>query len=509
MKSEDRKAQERILKKIKLIRSSGSSIDISETKLEKKARIERATKDVKFCVEYYFPHYATAECADFQIKWAKRVKKDPEFIGFAKWGRGQAKSVWNNVIIPFWLWLDSRDEYFVLIGQNETRAKKLLEDIRLEFEVNPRIINDFGEQKKTGKWEEGDFQTKNGFIGQALGLGQSCRGLRIGNKRPSLVNGDDLETRRTIKNELAQDDLVEWFETELLGALDGDSEHGFSERVIISNNWFAPMMFIKKLAARHPDWHVNEVLAYDPITIKPTWHQKYTPEYFMRKRKKMGHMQADAEYCHKVHVKGKYFLPEEIQWSKIPRLDYFEAIVAHWDVAYAGTAKSDYNAVRIWGLKNKEFYYITSFVKQTKMRAAIEFMYDFEKHKPKNCIIHWQFEAQFWNDEIQRTLEEVEEDYGFYLPIEKVQVEKVKKVDRILTLKPYYQNNRIWYNINMQSHNDTQVGLAQLYAMEPNHKSHDDAPDADQQCIKKLETFIYTDKKGSYSMGIYKLKHDY
>lgn len=504
MKQADKKAQERLLEKIKLIRSSGTSYDPSETKTEQRARIARAKKDVKFCVEYYFPHYATAPCADFHIKWANKVKKNPEFIGFAKWGRGQAKSVWNNIIIPFWLWLDEGDQYFVLIGQNEKRAQQLLEDIRLEFEHNPRIIADFGEQKKLGSWEDGFFVTKGGFIGQALGLGQSCRGLRVGNKRPKLINGDDLETRKTIKNEQAQDELVEWFETELLATMDGEYE-----RAMISNNWFAATMFIKKLATRHPDWFVHEVLAYDPVTIIPTWLGKYANNYFKKKRKKMGSMAADAEYCHIVHIKGKIFTPEETQWCKIPRLDHFEAIVGHWDVAYAGNAKSDYNAVRIWGLKNKQFYYITSFVKQTKMRAAIEYMYDFEKHKPKNCIIHWQFEAQFWNDEIERTFKEVEIEKGFYLPCEKIQVARVKKFDRILTLKPYYQNSRMWYNEAMKSHNDTQIGLAQLYAIEPNYKSNDDAPDADEQAIKKLETFIYSNRTGTIKTGRVERKHLY
>lgn len=504
MKQQDKIAQQRILEKIKLIRSSGGTINANETEAEQKARIERCKKDVKACVEYYFPHYATSECADFHIKWANKVKKDKNFVGFAKWGRGQAKSVWNNVIIPFWLWLNDEDVYFVLIGQNEKKAQQLLEDIRLEFQDNPRIINDFGEQKKMGSWEDGFFITKGGFIGQALGLGQSCRGLRVGNKRPTLINVDDSETKKTIKNERIQDEYVEWFEQELLPTMDGTCE-----RALVSNNWFAPVMYIKKLAERHPDWFVHEVMAYNPVTFEPTWHQKYTSDYWRKKSGKMGSIAAQAEYCHIVHIKGKIFSPEETQWTKLPRLDHFEAIVGHWDVAYAGTAKSDFNAVRIWGLKDKQFYYITSFVKQTKMRAAIQFMYDFEKNKPKNCIIHWQFEAQFWNDEIERTFSEVEEEFSFYLPCEKIKVDKVKKYDRILTLKPYYQNNRIWFNEKMKSHNDTRIGLMQLYSIEPNYKSNDDAPDADEQAIKKLETFIYSNKTGNIKTGRVQRKHLY
>jgi hypothetical protein len=504
MKQEDKIAKQRILEKIKLIRSSGGSINPNETKAEQKERIERAKKDVKFCVEYYFPHYATSECAAFHLEWANKVKRDKHFTGFAKWGRGQAKSVWNNVIIPFWLWMNEGDQYFVLIGQNEKRAQQLLEDIRLEFEVNPRITNDFGPQKKLGSWEDGFFITQGGFIGQALGLGQSCRGLRIGNKRPKLINVDDSETKKTIKNEKIQDEYVEWFEQELLPTMDGEYE-----RAMVSNNWFAAVMYIRKLAAKHPDWFVHEVMAYDPVTFKPTWHQKYDDQYFRKKSKKMGTLAAEAEYCHKVHIRGKIFVPEETQWCKLPRIDHFEAIVGHWDVAYAGNEKSDYNAVRLWGLYQKQFYYITSFVKQTKMRAAIEFIYDFQKNKPDSCILHWQFEAQFWNDEIERTLNEVEEAYGFYTPIEKVVVPKGKKYDRILTLKPYYQNNRIWYNEKMICHNDTLVGLAQLYGIEPGYTTKDDAPDADEQAIKKLETFIYSNKTGNMKSGKVQRKHLY
>ena len=62
---------------------------------------------------------------------------------------------------------------------------RLLEDLRAEFEANPRILADFGEQMQIGSWEAGFFITKGGFIGQALGMGQSVRGLRVKNKRPT------------------------------------------------------------------------------------------------------------------------------------------------------------------------------------------------------------------------------------------------------------------------------------------------------------------------------------
>jgi len=484
MKREDKKALEAYKKRLEFARSAGN-VNAFETKAEQQQRIERAKKDVRFLVQYYFPHYATSECADFQVEWAEMVKKDKNFIGFAKWGRGQAKSVWNNIIIPFWLWINEGKKYFVLIGQNETRAKQLLEDIRAEFEANPRIIHDFGEQHNLGQWEKGFFITKGGFIGQALGLGQSCRGLRVREKRPDHVNCDDLETRKTIKNENTQNEHVEWFEQELLAAMDGEYE-----RATISNNWFAQKMFIKKLSERHPDWKVHEVIAYNTVTFEPTWHQKYSSDYFRKKEKKLGRSSAQAEYCHIVIIKGTVFLPEETQYANLPNLNHFKMIVGHWDVAYSGKPKSDYNAVRIWGLKDKDFYYINGFVKQTKMRKALDFMCYINKHLPPTVHISWQYEAQFWNDEVERTISEAQEANDTNLMLYQIDTPKTKKYLRIESLQTYWQNSRVWWNIKLKSNVDHNTGLNQYYGFGSGSTEKDDAPDADHQAILRLSKHI-------------------
>ena len=42
------------------------------------------------------------------------------------------------------------------------------------------------------------------------------------------------------------------------------------------------------------------------------------------------------------------------------------AIVAHWDIAYAGTDTSDFNACKIWGRHKNDFWLIDGFVKAVK-----------------------------------------------------------------------------------------------------------------------------------------------
>jgi len=485
MRATDKTALERYKKKLELIRSK-SNVNPNETQLDKKEAIERCKKDVEFLVQRYFPHYATSKCADFQLEWAKKVKKDKNFTGFAKWGRGSAKSVWNNVIIPFWLWMNEGKTYFVLIGTSEKKAARLLEDLRAEFESNPQIIADFGEQKNLGNWDESLWVTKSGFIGHALGFGQSCRGLRVGEQRPNYYNLDDLESRQTIKNEKRQDEMVEWVENELLPSMDSDRE-----RLLISNNWFAVKMFVRKLAEKHPDWTVHEVKAYNPVTYEPTWKAKYKPDYFLNKEQKMGTIACLAEYNHEAKPSGKIFKPEMIQWGKAPNLNHFKIIVGHWDVAYAGTETADFNAVKVWGLdKNNNFWLLDSYVKQSKMRGAVEWMCNMQKRLPETAMIHWRYESQFWNGELERTIREVEQLNGINLNISSVNTPRTKKYDRILVLHPYYQNGRMYYSEKLIPHNDTQVGLAQLFGIEPGYNTHDDSPDADEQAVKFLEAYV-------------------
>jgi len=503
LKQQDKIAQKRILEKIKLIRSSGH-INPNETKQERKAAIEICKKDFAKCVQRYFPHYADSPSAKFHIELAKYLSKNLTAKAFAEWGRGLAKSVLCDILIPFWLWLKGEKVYMVIVGNSYDKAKQLLEDLRLEWENNAQIIGDHGEQKNLGSWEDGFYMTSNGFIGQAIGMGQSCRGLRVKNLRPNYIVMDDCETAQSVKNERRQDEVVEWVEKHLLPTMDGETR-----RFVQANNAFAPVMIQKKLQERHPEWFVHHIKAYDPVTYKPSWPEKYSDHYFKIVEEEIGVLAAQAEYNQEPHVEGKIFKEEHIQWAKLPRIDHFEIIVGHWDIAYAGTATADYNAVRVWGLKEKQFYYIDSFVRKSKMRAALEWMCQFQMSLPNSVYVHWQFEAQFWNDEVERTIREIEDTYQIELRLTKVQNPRTKKYDRILSIHPYYQNGRVYWNEKKKAHRDTQIAKAQLLGIEPNYKGHDDAPDADECAIGFLSKHIYSRRPGTISTGRVERKHLY
>lgn len=487
MKQADKKALERYLDKLRLIRE-GAAANPFETSAEKAAIKERIKGDINFMVMFLFPHYATSECADFQIKLAGRVKKNKTCRILVRWPRGHAKSVWCNIIIPMWLWINGEEMFEIIAGNTYDKAKELLSDIQAEFVANARLIHYFGDQHLAGSWADGNFSTKDGrFHGMAIGMRQSVRGLRKRALRPNYISCDDLEDQQTCKNPKRQDDIVQWIENDLLKTMDGDTR-----RYVHPNNDPYVRSIQNILEKRHPKWHLDKVIAYDENYI-PAWPEKYSPDYF-REQEADGILAARAEFCHEPLIEGKIFTPDLIQWGKAPRIDHFTTIVAHWDVAYSGN--NDYNAVQVWGLHGMNFWHLKAYVRRCKMEAVINWMYDYEDSLPSGTIVVWRVEAQFWNDPVRQAIETVRSSRGRWLNISIVDRSKTNKYDRILSMHPYYQNGRIYYDIREQASNDMLTSLQQLYGIEPKYSTHDDAPDADQQAIEYLAQFVSYNRGG-------------
>ena len=505
-KQRDRQKAELYLKKLEVARQS-TSVNPFETREETEARIARAREDVAYMVKTYFPKYAEVESAPFQIDFASAVANDPLFKGFAEWGRGLAKSVWCNIFIPIWLWMRGEDVFMCLMSDSEDRADELLADVQAELDGNPLIVHDFGSQKAEGDWEVGNFKTiDHRFIGMAFGVKQKVRGLRVRQRRPNLWVIDDLETPDTISNPKRMSRQARHIEADVMGTMVADRR-----RILYANNRFARVMTQTMLQERHPEWKVFQVKAYNKVTYEPAWKARYDAGFYRQQEKDMGIVAAYAEYNHEHKIEGKIFSEEQIQWTDLPDLTEFKMIVAHWDIAYAGNETSDYNAIKVWGLKDRNFFLIDCYVKQSKMLPAVMWLADFKKSLPEGVNFIAQYESQFWNGEVQRSIDDAEETAGIYLNLMKCQTPKTNKLGRMITMQPYYQNSRIYYNAKLKSHNDTQVGIIQLCAVEEGSTEHDDSPDADQQALAVLDKYDTPVKKvsGEKSWRVGKFTHKY
>ena len=483
-KKTDKLLAEQYLAKLDIV-TKANDVNPFETRATQLARIERAKKDVVFMVETYLPHYATAPCAPFHSIAANTIADDVLIKFFAEWGRGLAKSVWCDIIIPLWLWMRGEDVFFCLMSDSKERAQELLADVQAELEGNPLLIHDFGQQKCEGSWEIGNFKTiDQRFIGMAFGIKKKVRGVRVKQRRPNLWVIDDLETPDTISNPKRMRKQAEQIERDIIPTMTGAIR-----RLLYANNKFARVMTQTILQERHPTWKVNQIKAYNKVTHEPAWKGMYSAEYYKQQEIDMGIVAAYAEYLHETKLEGKNFSEDQIQWCDLPSLQDMVIIVVHWDIAYTDNETSDYNAVKAWGTYDRKFYKIDCYVKQSKMKQAARWMCEFKKSLPSGVNVIFQYEAQFWNEEVQRNIDEAEIEYGITLNIMKV-MSKGNKLGRMLTMQPYYQNSRMYYSNKLKSHNDTQVAISQLCAVEEGSTEHDDSPDADQQAISTLERYI-------------------
>ncbi len=488
----DKLKAEAFLKKLDIARNA-NDVNPFETKAEQRERIARAQDDPRYMIKTYLPHYAMADSAPFQIQLCKDVASDPLFIEFEEWGRGLAKSVYCNIIVPLWLWMRGEDVFLCLMSDSKERAQELLADIQAELEGNQLLIHDFGNQKCEGDWEIGNFKTiDQRFIGMAFGFKKKVRGVRVKQRRPNLWVIDDPETPDTIGSPKRMRKQADMIERDILATMTGSIR-----RMLYACNKFARVMTQTILQERHPDWRVRQVKAYNKVTYEPAWDY-YTADYYRTQEKNMGVVAAYAEYLHETKLEGAIFSEDQIQWAPMPPLEEFKMIVVHWDIAYAGNENSDYNAVKAWGLHGHNFWLIDGYVKQSKMKQAVAWMCEFKKRLGRNVNAVFQYESQFWNGEVQRAIDEVEDEYGINLNLMKILV-KGNKLMRMITMQPYYQNSRNYYNEALKSHSDTQIGIMQLCAVEEGMTEHDDSPDADQQAISKLE--LYCTPGGKKSNG--------
>lgn len=458
---------------------------------EKDKRIRRAKKDYEFFVMYYFPHYASDPCADFQIKEANKLMGDPNYFGVWEWPREHAKSVHADVVIPMWLWITDELKGMVLVGKNETDAANLLGDVQAEFEYNQRIIQDFGIQKKMGDWEEGEFEIADGILFKAYGRGQSARGIRNREKRPNYLVSDDLDDDEIVQNPKRVQKVVDW----LLGSVYGAMDIRASRFLFIGNRIHPESILAHVVGDVKPGDPKRKGLHHSKITAtvdgsftgEPTWHQKYTKEDLQRKFERMGFYLASREYFHRASLPGKNFKREWINWGYIPALSKMDSIVAYFDPSYKPKTSNDYKAIKVWGKKGIKLYNIDSFCKQTTITEAVQWLYDFHESLPQSVIVDYYMEDVFLQDMFFDDFELEAKNRGYYLPIRGDKRKKPDKLARILSLVPLWERGLVTYNRKQRKNYHMIVSIEQLMAIEKGSTLPDDGPDADEGAIWILQ----------------------
>ena len=133
-----------------------SDINPTDTETEIRQRRERLEKNDEEWFKYYFAMYCTCESAAFHRKATGRLMRNKRWYEVRAWSRELAKSARSMMEISK-LALTKKIRNVLLISNSADNAERLLLPFMANFEENQRIIQDYGQQKKPGAWETGEF----------------------------------------------------------------------------------------------------------------------------------------------------------------------------------------------------------------------------------------------------------------------------------------------------------------------------------------------------------------
>lgn len=446
-----------------------------------------------FC-EYYFPHYftlrdkvtgeviRTIHNAPFHNEAARKVRSTPNLKAVFQWPRGHAKSTHFDIFMPLWLMFQPKRliNFMVIVGKSEDSAIRLLGDIQAELEHNQRIIADFGRQRGSASWQDGEFKAANGVKFLACGRGQSPRGLRDRESRPDYIVIDDLDDDELCRNEKRVHDLTDWVKEALFGSLDVGRGRFIMVGNLISKN--SVLFNITKT----PGVFVSVIKAVDR-NGEPVWRGKWTKEEAREYRDFVGYRAWEKEMMHNPIVDGTIFRSEWIRFKKMPKLSKYEMLVCYTDPSFKSTTSNDYKASRLWGKIGNELHLIDCYVRQDTVSGMVRWLYNLYESLPEGVAVRFFMEANFMQDIILDEFTTEGNIRGYQLPLLPDKRKKPEKIQRIEAISPLWERGFVFYNEALKDSPDMQVGIEQTLALERGSRVHDDAPDADEGAIWYLQ----------------------
>lgn len=494
-KAEQKLAYEQWKEHCKRVQSiTDTSLMAVETPAARDKRRRRLLDNYAAFCEYYFPHYLTLRDkvtgevlrtihnAPFHNEAARKVRSTPNLKAVFQWPRGHAKSTHFDIFMPLWLMFQPKRliNFMVIVGKSEDSAIRLLGDIQAELEHNQRIIADFGRQRGSASWQDGEFKAANGVKFLACGRGQSPRGLRDRESRPDYIVIDDLDDDELCRNEKRVHDLTDWVKEALFGALDVGRGRFIMVGNLISKN--SVLFNITKT----PGVFVSVIKAVDR-NGEPVWRGKWTKEEAREYRNFVGYRAWEKEMMHNPIVDGTIFRAEWIRFKKMPKLSKYEMLVCYTDPSFKSTTSNDYKASRLWGKIGNELHLIDCYVRQDTVSGMVRWLYNLYESLPEGVAVRFFMEANFMQDIILDEFTTEGNIRGYQLPLLPDKRKKPEKIQRIEAISPLWERGFVFYNEALKDSPDMQVGIEQTLALERGSRVHDDAPDADEGAIWYLQ----------------------
>ena len=503
--------------------------------------------DMEFFGRAYFPHYFSRPSPEFHREldaiWQQGVLKgrypltaaDPKTISrlpgvrrAVAAPRGHAKSTNLTFKGTMHSTLYGYKHYPIIISDSSEQAEGFLDNIRVEFEENTAILEDFGPLAGS-VWRSNVLVTKTNIKIEAIGSGKKIRGRKHRNWRPDLIILDDVENDENVRTPEQRKKLKDWFDKAVSKCGDDYTDIVYIGTLLhydsllaktLANPAYRSIKYKAVIRFSQADdlWQQWETIftdlsnddreadalaffqAHKAAMLEGTqvlWEEKLSYYDLMVMRVSEGEASFNSEEqnepinpddCLFMEEWFDYYNEAEVNFGD-PAFDFFGFI----DPSLGKTKRSDFSAiVTLAKHKGSGYMYVVDadierrhpdriiadvLAKERWLRAS--FGHGYRKLGAETNQFQW-----FLKEELAKASAKA----GLYLPIEEVQ-QTSDKVMRIQTLQPDVKNKYIKFN---RRHKRLLEQLTQFPM-----GAHDDGPDAlegARSIAKKVKRFRILDR---------------
>ena len=488
-----------------------TAINADEDVAARDKRIKFLKSDFIAFSKYYFPNYFTADFAAFHKKFANKIINNNNNIFVTRsWSRDHAKSVVADLMIPLFLYFNNRLKNFLLVSRTEDNATELLKPLKINLEINQRIINDFGIQCGLNGWEMNKFVTTRNTSFRSIGKGQNPRGIRNEEYRPDGIVFDDIDDDEECRNSKRLDNSWDW----LMGALFGCFSISGNKLFIGVGNVIAKDSLLIRASKVSDDHEQIDILTHNqPIDLKriqqlskelkaekdakkaevikmaidylkagsaPSWKERFDILEVCYMIAKMGYRLSQREYFNNPISEGKVFKKDWMQFKKLPSLNNYRNLVAYLDPGFKKTKHSDTKALILVGLLNGEFHIRKTFCGQASINEMIEWCYVMDEFvKSRNSSYRLKMEEVFLQSLLYKDFADIAKAKNKPVPVSGDTRKKPDKNSRIESIAGYFERGQVYWDIDIQNDHHTIASIEQFINFESGITNKEDAaPDA-------------------------------
>ena len=503
--------------------------------------------DMEFFGRAYFPHYFSRPSPEFHREldaiWqqgvlkgrypltaadTKTISRLPGVRRAVAAPRGHAKSTNLTFKGTMHSTLYGYKHYPIIISDSSEQAEGFLDNIRVEFEENTAILEDFGPLAGS-VWRSNVLVTKTNIKIEAIGSGKKIRGRKHRNWRPDLIILDDVENDENVRTPEQRKKLKDWFDKAVSKCGDDYTDIVYIGTLLhydsllaktLANPAYRSIKYKAVIRFSQADdlWQQWETIftdlsnddreadalaffqAHKAAMLEGTqvlWEEKLSYYDLMVMRVSEGEASFNSEEqnepinpddCLFMEEWFDYYNEAEVNFGD-PAFDFFGFI----DPSLGKTKRSDFSAiVTLAKHKGSGYMYVVDadierrhpdriiadvLAKERWLRAS--FGHGYRKLGAETNQFQW-----FLKEELAKASAKA----GLYLPIEEVQ-QTSDKVMRIQTLQPDVKNKYIKFN---RRHKRLLEQLTQFPM-----GAHDDGPDAlegARSIAKKVTRFRILDR---------------